>query len=352
MVRPSLKHLALCSAVLAAACSAPLDEELSDQEHGHDMASGEEELSPNLLTGSGLPSKTIAWTVDDGPNPAGTGANTMAIAEYLASEGVPATFFFVGARLTGTRNMADWRSKRFPRVSATLNATIRSIQALPVAGGAPGHLIANHTFSHQASITTLTASERVAEFINTHNLLKPYLTEDIRLMRTPYGAWNASTFDALQQTNTGKSYVGNVFWNAGGTLNCSYNTDAGWSCAAPETANTVVDAADWSCWAPGNGRPAVPVEECAKGYVNSIEGRGKRGIVLMHDANVKSVALVKLIIPELKARGYRFVRVDQVPIIAAKLAEVRAASTASEQPTHSYPLVVQREDTVRLRSQP
>ncbi len=319
---------------LAAACSAPVDEEAQEDQTGPGpnlLEEGQDELNPRLQRGSTLPDHTLAWTIDDGPSPLGTGVNTQELARYLASEGVPTTFFFVASRLTNTRNMADWRAKRFPRVTPKIDSVLDELLTLPVIGTPLKHLVANHTFSHEAQITKLPESERVAEFINASNLLRPYFRDGIRFLRTPYASWNDSVYDTLQATNTAKSYVGNIYWNAGGTLNCSYTT-SGWDCDQPEVAGTVPSAADWACWAPGKGRPAVSPSECAKGYLNYIEQRDRRGIVLMHDVNRKSVDMARVLIPQLKARGYSFVRLDQVPRLNAQLLTAGATPAAAVSP--------------------
>ena len=52
-----------------------------------------------LLTGRALPPGTLCLTYDDGPGETvgdGTGPRTLALAGYLADEGVRATFFMTG----------------------------------------------------------------------------------------------------------------------------------------------------------------------------------------------------------------------------------------------------------------
>ena len=54
------------------------------------------------------------------------------------------------------------------------------------------------------------------------------------------------------------------------------------------------------------------VQKCAEGYLHEIESK-KGGVVLMHTLKTQSVQMVNILIPELKARGYHFARLDEVP---------------------------------------
>ena len=302
--------------VLVASCVSPVDEPQLHAEFQTDEA----ELTRAELRGQSLPDHVVSITIDDGPNPFRTGQNTRAIADYLAEEGIAATFFVLGSRLTDTANMADWRTKRFPRITPTMHALLQHVRTVAIAQSPLHHLIANHTFSHEETLAQLPSSERAAEFINAHNLMRPYFEGDMRLLRTPYGSWTNQVYTALQQTVTGQSYVGNVRWDAGNRLHCAYSARV-WDCTQPDVAGGSIDAADWECWAPGAGRPAVSPTECAKGYVAGIEAANRRGIVLMHDVRAESVTMLKALVPMLKARGYRFARVDQVPTVNAALVE-------------------------------
>ena len=69
------------------------------------------------------------------------------------------------------------------------------------------------------------------------------------------------------------------------------------------------------------------VTECGDAYIREIDAVGK-GIVLMHDPyfidmnNPESggtYQMVQYVVPLLKTKGYKFVRVDEVPDIAALL---------------------------------
>jgi peptidoglycan/xylan/chitin deacetylase (PgdA/CDA1 family) len=334
-MRSPFSLLALAAIVAASAvpaCSSEAEPEpaAADDRHDDGAVTGEEDdLRQNLYKGSTLPPKTLAYTVDDGPNdgagaPIGSGDNTRRIAEYLASQGVPATFFVLGKQITRSNNINTYLANKKP-VTEQMDKLLKDIAAMPAGEDGLPHLIASHTFSHGDPMTALNQATRQAEMLETHKLLEPYYTNNIRLLRTPYGSWSPSVYDQLNAVTGASKIVGNIFWNAGGALDCTYEGGK-WSCPT--------GAADWACWKPGKGRPAVPVEVCGQGYLNEIEGRaGKRGVILTHDIETKSLELAKWLIPRLKERGYTFVRLDQVPeinkdLIAAGAIPAPAAQAA------------------------
>src|SRR5262245_31890807 len=78
------------------------------------------------IKGADLPPRTLSLTFDDGPGEAAgqeSGPRTAAIAEYLHSQGIAATFFVIGRHAEMHR------------------------QALAATAGL-GHAIGNHTYSH------------------------------------------------------------------------------------------------------------------------------------------------------------------------------------------------------------
>jgi hypothetical protein len=87
-------------------------------------------------------------------------------------------------------------------------------------------------------------------------------------------------------------------------------------------------AADWDCWSPdgASNPPVLDVEACGDLYLADIRSV-TNGIVLMHDPYFidndpmkgGTVDMVQYIVPILKAEGFSFVRVDEVPAIAAAL---------------------------------
>lgn len=75
-------------------------------------------------------------------------------------------------------------------------------------------------------------------------------------------------------------------------------------------------AADWACWQEAHINSAA----CADLYMNEIHARDS-GIVLLHDpwgdAFGNTVDMTKNLVPRLKAEGYRFAMLEDVPAIAA-----------------------------------
>lgn len=255
-----------------------------------------QDLSTSNLYGSSLPAKTLALTFDDGP-----GARTAELSQYLKAQGIRATFFVNGTRVVKTT---------LPNTNPiTPNAAAALAQLL-----ADGHLVANHGTTHRSFSSEVAVSERVAEIAETDAVIDPYVSPShVRLFRAPYGAWNTSVYTTVSASAMGK-YVGPIFWEIGGDQD-----------RYPQA------AADWACWAgrltttsgaPANGTGYASSAQCGEAYFSEIQSRG-RGMVLFHDPNGSSrgntVDMVKLLVPRLKSAGYTFVRVDEIPAIAALL---------------------------------
>ncbi len=218
----------------------------------------DEELTAGQIRGGDLAARTLSLTFDDGPGP-----RTAELARYLAAEGIRATFFMVGKNARGQE------------------ALLEEVQSL-------GHLVANHSFNHE---DMRAVAAPVSEISDTHDVIAPWVSGSAFLFRAPYGAWNAAVAALLNQRGF-DYYVGPIFWDIGGEMTSRY-------------------AADWACW--NAGRSA---ESCGQSYLNEIHDRG-RGIVLAHDTHSRTIDMVKWLVPRLKAEGYEFVRVDEVPAIAA-----------------------------------
>jgi peptidoglycan/xylan/chitin deacetylase (PgdA/CDA1 family) len=228
------------------------------------------------LTGLSLPDRTLCLTFDDGPGATpggGSGPRTTQLSEYLTLQGIPATFFMVGKH-----------ARLFPQLAATL--------------ATGGHASGNHTF-HHLDLVALRQSggDVVREVRSAHPLVAAAGPASQTLFRPPYGSWSGDVADELNaDVFTAALHVGPVMWD--------------------------VDAADWAAWREGRS-----AESCADDYLAAIEEAG-RGIVLMHDSTADSDDLragnrtfdmVKLLVPRLRARGYRFVGLNRVPDIAAAL---------------------------------
>jgi peptidoglycan/xylan/chitin deacetylase (PgdA/CDA1 family) len=220
------------------------------------------------ITGAELPSKTLCLTYDDGP-----GKDTRQLAKYLNAQSIRATFFVVGRH-----------AERFPR-------TLEAIRA-------QGHLIGSHTYSHPGIVDLLAAGGNLIEELSkTDRLIRPFASGVI-YFRPPYGSWRETNGDGgpfrsaaaalLNDSGRFNAYLGPIMWD--------------------------VTGGDWGCW-----ERDEPVNACAARYLNEIERVGK-GIVLMHDSSEipeianrnQTLALTLRLVPELKRRGFSFVRLDAV----------------------------------------
>jgi hypothetical protein len=81
--------------------------------------------------------------------------------------------------------------------------------------------------------------------------------------------------------------------------------------------NWDVSAEDWAFWRDGSAP-----EDCADAYRAAIQSAGA-GIVLMHDCtadeeswqrNNATYEVVRILVPELRALGYRFVGLAEAPL--------------------------------------
>jgi peptidoglycan/xylan/chitin deacetylase (PgdA/CDA1 family) len=242
------------------------------------------------ITGDKLPDKTLCLTYDDGPNETkslGCRPRTQETAQYLHEQGVEATFFVIGER-----------ARRSPDICLALRDM--------------GHLIANHSECHEDLLDlTSTRGDPVMAVLSTDIFIRNLCPYDTTYFRPPYGRWRfegtwaSPVLRSLNQESSLARCVGPVLWD--------------------------IDGYDWVSW-----RDRTPVVDCARAYLHLIE-RHRRGIVLMHDSSWdefhqsgnQALKVAQIIIPELKARGYRFIRLDQVPQVAsASLVSRRVAIMA------------------------
>lgn len=230
---------------------------------------GDALVTERQLFGNELPTGTLSLTFDDGP-----GDRTKELVEYLAGEGIEATFFINGNRVPG----------RQQHVQAVVEN---------------GHLLANHTQRHE-QLTKLSDADIVKEVSETDRIIVNAQPDRPFILRAPFGAWNAKTARAVNATPMSK-YIGSVFWDIGGEL-----TDR--------------TAADWDCWNTdrATGKPKKTVEECGDLYIQEAVAR-RRGIVLSHDKHNKTVDLIKYIVPRLKQQGFKFAKLEDVPSVKRAL---------------------------------
>ena len=215
------------------------------------------------ITGADLPDGTLVLTYDDGPGP-----NTLAVAEYLAEQGIEATFFVVGES-----------AERLPDVPGRVRAL--------------GHRLANHTWTHEVGGLTAQlqrGGDIVNELTRTAELLRGG-TEPLAF-RPPWGNWDARVAATL---------------NADAPLSASHVGPFNWT----------IDCKDWAAW-----RDGEDPRDCATRY-RAHAAVTRKGIVLMHDYTAdipfiaernRSAELTRALVPMLIADGFRF-----VPLSAARI---------------------------------
>jgi len=234
--------------------------------------------SPECDHGTPLAPKQLVFTFDDGP-----GTQSAAFADWLASQGIPATFFVLGEYVSDTSVLAREE--------------------------ADGHLVGNHTWDHP-DLTTISDSQILSEVSQDDGVIAPYVASSHFVFRAPYGAWDSEDYNVLQNSPMSK-YAGPVRWDIGGEMTATY-------------------AADWDCWQNQSGYGVMTSKQCGDRYLKQIDDVS-RGIVLMHDQDYGDVSnhdinngpgntidMVKYMVPILKSQGYTFIRVDQVPDVAAQ----------------------------------
>jgi peptidoglycan-N-acetylglucosamine deacetylase len=240
------------------------------------------------LKGNDLPRGVVCLTYDDGPGP-----HTRELGRYLSSEQIAATFFVLGChaltQLDTLERLRDW-----------------------------GHIIGNHSFSHPGLVSlSLAHGDVVGEVKKTDDIIRPYVSSEAVLFRAPYGNWREKKMNSdedrevslvaeiLNHSEQFVDYVGPINWD--------------------------IVAEDWNCW-----RQGVSAEECARRYLAETERVGG-GIILMHDSSEdefvrnrnQTMQTTKILVPALKQRGYRFIRLDAVPQVREAIAEF-LATCASE----------------------
>jgi peptidoglycan/xylan/chitin deacetylase (PgdA/CDA1 family) len=223
--------------------------------------------------GDQLPPRTLCLTYDDGP-----GLHTRELGHFLFEEGIGATFFVIG------------------RHAEAQPDTLACLQRW-------GHLIGNHTYSHPGLVAlALAGGGVVGELERTDAIIRPYVSGKVTFFRAPYGNWREkkapdSAEDSevsvvagiLNRSGRFEHYVGPVNWD--------------------------ISAADYDYWKRG-----AAAEERARAYLDKIERVGQ-GIVLIHDSSEdetvkghnRAMQTTKLLVPILKAKGYRFLRLGSLP---------------------------------------
>ncbi|UXY16797.1 polysaccharide deacetylase family protein [Chitiniphilus purpureus] len=184
--------------------------------------------------------------------------NTLPLLKVLKKHGVRATFFQLGMWV-----------ERYPDLA-------RAVQA-------DGHVIGNHSYDHPYSSKLLPSALWEDQVAKTQAIMKKTLGVEPTLYRAPYGEITDEQIKLL--TSKGLKVIS-------------------WS----------VDTRDWLAARSFNGDSMI--ERMAMDYIN------EEAIVLMHDGGgprQHTVAAVDRMLGLLKRAGYRFITVDELLGVPARL---------------------------------
>lgn len=222
------------------------------------------------FNGTGLPAKTLCLTFDDGP-----GSHTLAIARFLYENKIQATFFVVGKY-----------AFHHPEI-------LQGLKEMK-------HLIGNHTYEHPDLPYYVSVNGDIVDQVSrTDAVIKPFVDSERVYFRAPYGKWSAEVANELNQSMLTANHIGPVHWEIAG-VDCYY-----WQ----------------NNW---------PVADAAARYLSDIEHQNQRGIVVFHDEIAdmdvvkprnKTLELLQILIPQLLAQGYQFMRLDEIISIKTASAE-------------------------------
>ncbi|MCI0517642.1 MAG: polysaccharide deacetylase family protein [Woeseiaceae bacterium] len=224
-------------------------------------------LGRDEINGSGLPSKTVVMTFDDGPHH----RYTDQILALLQKYGANAVFFQVGKNVGLIGEQGD--------ISLTTKSEIsrRVVEK--------GFLLANHSQTH-TELTRVDSRRIASEIRNTNSILETITGTRPVLFRPPYGSRNADVHATVRSEN-----MKTIMWN--------------------------VDSMDWA--------DPIP-QSIANRVLEQIAGR-EHGIVLLHDIHGRTVEALEIILKALREDGYRFAAWDGQSFVATGGAVETKAST-------------------------
>ena len=188
-----------------------------------------------------------------------------AIGLYLQEEGVSATFFIEGQKVKGEEGVVEELAHQ-------------------------GHRIGSGGFSFTA---LKDAEDPVLELKAADEIITPFAYGRQFWLYGEAGSLDEGSLLQLNRAGLGK-YIGPIHADTKGPLFQS----------------------DEQCWTSGTS-----VSSCAEGYFIEIVRLGQ-GIIPFHDEDPRTLEMMKALVPELKAYGFTFARLDQIP-------ELRLALTAN-----------------------
>lgn len=198
-----------------------------------------------VLCNSATTEKVVALSFDDGPN----ATYTPQILDTLKKYDAPATFFCIGKNIAGNE-----------AILSRINEE--------------GHVLGNHSFSHDFWFDLYSAKKMLADMQQTDSAIAGITGLRPILFRPPYGVINPMVKKAILK---GK-YI-----------------PVGWSIRSLDTA----------------------IKDKQK-LLLRITGRIKSGdVILLHDSMEVTAAILPELIEQIKDKGYRIVRLDKMLNIPA-----------------------------------
>jgi peptidoglycan/xylan/chitin deacetylase (PgdA/CDA1 family) len=240
-----------------------------------EKSSGKEFQTRDLGASSfGLRDGEFVLTLDDGP-----AARSREVAEFLARENVPTTFFMVGQK------------------ARQRESVVKAISEMKLPNGKLAHIIANHSWTHEVDLGETSFGTVLEEVQNADDILKKYIKGTF-FFRPPFGslvAGGEGNINGLNRSGDLAKYIGPVLWNVGGAMNNGF-------------------AADWACW----NLPNVTIQSCHDGYVREAVAE-RKGIILLHDIHDETIDMIMgtngapSLIRSLRSKGFKFVALDAYP---------------------------------------
>ena len=260
-------------------------------------------ISDQQISGQSFPPRVLALTWDDGPD-----VHTLDLAHYLYSQHVAATFFVVQRWNRDISSDPGLGRDTFQTGYANIPVLEELVRL--------GHRIGNHTLNHPL-LTRLSPSAAVQQVVQNQAGLEPFITNDLRLLRVPGGAFGAEVAAALDADPRANSLIGPIRWDIDqkdwqDSLEC-------------HSAQPALECEPWDRHPAWRLKPTV----AARRYLEAIE-QSPHGIVLLHDrvgavGSTYALELAHALIPELNRRGYVLV----APILAfSALAEHKATAAS------------------------
>jgi poly-beta-1,6 N-acetyl-D-glucosamine synthase len=216
--------------------------------------------APYVLKRRGFRDHTLALTFDDGPSSPYTGR----VLDELRDLGVHGTFFVIGENAERHPDLIGrmWRE---------------------------GHEIGNHTFTHP-NLAAIPEAEVNLELNATQRVIQSDVGRSTLLFRPPYNADAEPTSAEEVAPILAAAKLGYI------------------------TIGEYLDPQDWRLFTTDPGVHDRTAEDIADEVIDDV-GRGHGNTILLHDGGgdrSRTIEAIRIFVPELKRRGYRFVTVSEL----------------------------------------